>query len=102
MYHRLLARTVIPFSLTLLSVIVLLSYRTVAMPSRPLSKAELLALVAGNVLAENAAFEIRSRGLAFAPDLAYNSLLTQAGADPRVFAALNSAKTSSPRGAAEE
>ena len=83
-------------SLTLLIVISLVQYRTFAFPSRPLSKSELLALVAGKVVPENIAFEIRSRALNFSPDMAYNGLLKQAGADSRVFAALSSAQTPQP------
>ena len=60
---------------------------------RPLGKTELLALVAANVLPENIASEIRSYGLDFKPDDAYNSLLKSAGADPKVFAALAAATT---------
>src|SRR6185369_11148832 len=63
---------------------------------------ELLSLVAGKVVPENVAFEIRSRGLNFAPDMAYNGLLKQAGADSRVFAALSSAKTSTAANSADE
>ncbi|HUC54483.1 MAG TPA: tetratricopeptide repeat protein, partial [Candidatus Cybelea sp.] len=60
---------------------------------RPLSKAELLALVAGDILPENIAFDIQSRGLAFVPDASYKSLLKSAGADAKVFAAISAAKT---------
>lgn len=89
-------------SLTLLVVSCLVQYRTVAFPSHPLSKSELLALVAGKVVPENVAFEIRSRGLSFSPDMAYNGLLKQAGADSRVFAALSTAKTSTAADSADE
>jgi tetratricopeptide (TPR) repeat protein len=65
-----------------------------AWASCPLSKSALLALVAGGVVPENIAFELRSRGLSFVPDMAYSALLTRAGADSRVFAALSSAKSS--------
>jgi tetratricopeptide (TPR) repeat protein len=60
---------------------------------RPLSKAELLALVAGDILPENVAFDIQSRGLAFVPDVSYRLLLKAAGADAKVFAAIGTAKT---------
>src|SRR5580658_3768788 len=60
---------------------------------RPLSKAELLALVAGGILPENVAFDIQSRGLAFVPDATYKSLLKSAGADAKVFAAISAAKS---------
>src|SRR5260370_8143507 len=62
---------------------------------RPLGKSELLALVAAGVLPENTAYEIRSKGLSFVPDKSYRALLKSAGADAKVFAALDSAKTSS-------
>ncbi len=58
-----------------------------------LSKSELLALVAGEILSENVLFDIHTRGLAFVPDAAYKSLLKSAGADDKVLAALNAAKT---------
>ena len=76
-------------------VVALGCYTVSAFPPRPLSKSDVLALVAGQVVSENIAFEIRSRGLAFTPDLAFSGLLKQAGADSRVFAALNAAKVSS-------
>jgi tetratricopeptide (TPR) repeat protein len=101
MSKSLLARITLS-SLVLLIVTGLVQYRTVAFPSRPLTKSELLALVAGKVVPENVAFEIRSRGLNFVPDMAYNGLLKQAGADSRIFAALNSAKTSSTANSADE
>jgi tetratricopeptide (TPR) repeat protein len=59
---------------------------------RSLSKAELLALVAGEIIPENVVFDMRSRGLSFVPDAAYKALLKSAGADPRVLAALDTAK----------
>jgi NAD-dependent DNA ligase len=54
---------------------------------RSLSKAELLALVGGDILPENVAFDIQARGLAFVPHASYKSLLKSAGADAKVFAA---------------
>jgi hypothetical protein len=89
-------------SFVLLLVAGLIEYRTSAFPSHPLSKSDLLSLVAGKVVPENVAFEIRSRGLNFAPDLAYNGLLKQAGADSRVFAVLSSAKTSTAANSPDE
>ena len=56
---------------------------------RTLSKSELLALVAGEILSENVVFDIHSRGLAFVPDASYKSLLKSAGADDKVLAALD-------------
>ena len=60
----------------------------------PLSERDLLALVAGNALSENIVHDIETRGLAFRPDDQFRSFLTEAGADPRVMAALSNAKTS--------
>src|SRR5215472_385375 len=59
---------------------------------RPLSKSELLALVAGDCLPENTVGEIQSRGITFTPDDKYKSLLKAAGADAKVLAALSTAK----------
>src|SRR5580698_6437929 len=80
--------------------IILVSQPVARCGPRPLSKAELLALVAGDILPENVAFDIQSRGLAFVPDASYKSLLKSAGADAKVLAALNTAKTN-PAGNAE-
>ena len=88
--------------LILLIVICLSPYHTSADASRPLSKSELLSLVAGKVVPENVAFEIHSRGLNFVPDMAFKGLLKQAGADARVFAALDSAKTAAKGSAADD
>jgi len=60
---------------------------------RPLTRSELLALVAGDILPENVVFDIQSRGLAFVPDASYKSLLKTTGANAKVLASLNSAKT---------
>jgi tetratricopeptide (TPR) repeat protein len=81
-------------SLTLFLTIFLVSSRLAAFPPRPLSKSELIALVAGRVVPENTVFEIRSRGLGFVPDMVFSGMVKQAGADSRVFAALAAAKTS--------
>ena len=59
----------------------------------PLSDRELIALVAGNSLSEGVVHEIESRGLDFLPDDQYRSLLTKAGGDMRVLAALRNPKT---------
>ena len=59
---------------------------------RPLSKSELLALVAGQAVPEDILGEIRLFGLNFRPDAAYVALLKTAGADAKVLAALPSAK----------
>lgn len=84
--------------ITLASLISLIWMCVASLPAahctpRPLSKAELLALVAGDVLPENVAFDIGARGLDFTPDAAFNSLLKSAGADAKVFAALRTAKS---------
>ena len=60
---------------------------------RTLSKSELLALVAGEILSENVVFDIHTRGLAFVPDASYKLLLKSAGADDKVLTALDAAKT---------
>jgi tetratricopeptide (TPR) repeat protein len=67
---------------------------------RPLTKSELLALVAAEVLPENIASEIRLDGLDFIPDEGYSSLLKVAGADPRIFQAL--ATAAQKKGAASD
>jgi tetratricopeptide (TPR) repeat protein len=61
--------------------------------NEPLSDRELLALVAGNALSENIVHEIETRGLAFRPGDQFRSLVTEAGADSPILAALNKAKT---------
>jgi tetratricopeptide (TPR) repeat protein len=77
------------------------SQRIALCSPRPLSKAELLALVAGDILPENVAFDIQSRGLAFVPDASYRSLLKSAGADAKVFAAISAAKTAAGEASSE-
>jgi hypothetical protein len=59
---------------------------------RPLSKSELLALVAGQSRQENIVSEIRTYGLLLTPTTKYKSLLETAGADPRILSALTDAK----------
>jgi hypothetical protein len=56
---------------------------------RPLRESEILALVAGGIIPDNVVMEIQADGLAFLPDDEFRSLLTSAGADPKVIAALN-------------
>jgi len=63
--------------------------------ARSLSKSEVLALVAGQSLPENIVADLAARGLDFTPDENYKSQLKIAGADSRVLAALDAAKTSS-------
>src|SRR6266446_8634011 len=82
--------------ITFLVYIALLSYPPVNSAPRPLQKSELLALVVAGIIPENIAYEIRSRGLSFVPDETYKTLLKSAGADAKVFTALNTAKTGSP------
>jgi tetratricopeptide (TPR) repeat protein len=60
----------------------------------PITDSELMALVAGNALSENIVHEIETRGLAFRPGDQFRSLLTDAGADSSIMAALTKAKTS--------
>jgi tetratricopeptide (TPR) repeat protein len=59
---------------------------------RPLSKSELLALVAGKVLPDGIVVEILATGLNFEPDDAYVGLLQTAGANSYVLAAVGAAK----------
>jgi tetratricopeptide (TPR) repeat protein len=58
----------------------------------PVTDRELIALIAGNSLSEDIAQEIASRGLAFHLSDQYRSLVSEAGGDARVLAALRSAK----------
>src|SRR5882762_9369936 len=60
----------------------------------PLTDSKLIALVAGGALSEDIVHEIESRGLAFRPDDQYQSLITTAGGDALVLAALKNATTS--------
>jgi len=64
----------------------------------PLRQTELLALVAGNALPENVVQQILTNGLAFRPDPAYRAFLMNAGANPMVLKALDSAKVSLAQG----
>jgi tetratricopeptide (TPR) repeat protein len=88
-------RHALPLSLFALAILACASFFTIPSHSAPhssLRKSELLALVAGDSLPENVVFEIRARGLSFTPDDKYKSLLKDAGADPTVLAALDTAK----------
>jgi hypothetical protein len=49
---------------------------------RPLTKMEVLALVAGHVFPANIVRDIQARGIAFTTDDNFNSLMTTAGAAP--------------------
>lgn len=59
---------------------------------KPLSRGDVMALVAGNALDQDIADEIAGRGLAFHPGDAYLALLKAAGATPVVFSAFQGAK----------
>lgn len=61
-------------------------------PAPPLNKLEVLAIVAGEIMPENVAYDLRSRGVDFVPDDAFRSLLKSAGADDRILEALRNAK----------
>jgi tetratricopeptide (TPR) repeat protein len=61
--------------------------------SQPLTKQQLLALVAGESLPENIVAEIRTLGLGFSPDPAYVALLKTASAPPVVLNALTNAQS---------
>jgi tetratricopeptide (TPR) repeat protein len=68
-------------------------------PKRPLTKMEVLALVAGHVFPANIVRDIQARGIAFTTDDNFNSLMTTAGASEKVLAALAHAQSrSSPAG----
>jgi tetratricopeptide (TPR) repeat protein len=62
--------------------------------SKPLTKSELLALVAGNALSENVIHDVQIRGIAFRANDAFKVQLSAAGASPELFTAVASAKTS--------
>jgi tetratricopeptide (TPR) repeat protein len=62
--------------------------------SNPLTKSELLALVAGNALNENIVHEVQTRGLAFRANDAFKAQLSTAGACPCLLTAVANAKTS--------
>ena len=62
--------------------------------SRPLTKSELLALVAGNALSENILHEVQTRGVAFRPNDAFKAQLSAAGADSALIGVVSNAKTS--------
>ena len=59
----------------------------------------MLALVAGAALPENIVAAIHDRGVNFASDAAFRAQLEAVGADPRILAALDSAKVLAPEGA---
>ena len=63
--------------------------------SQPLTKQQLLALVAGESLPENIVAEIRTLGLGFTPDPAYLALLKTASAPSAVLTAVTKAQSQS-------
>lgn len=63
----------------------------------PLDKLEVMAIVAGEILPENVAYDLHSRGVDFVSDEAFRSLLKSAGADDRILEALHAAKVDSTR-----
>ena len=70
--------------------------------SAPVSKVELMALVAGRAWPPSVVREIGLRGLGFQADDAYRSQLVDAGADASVLEALKNAKVASPPEAESE
>lgn len=52
-----------------------------AQENKPLTSAQLIALVAGESLPESIAQDIRARGLAFKPCQGFRTMLTDAGAE---------------------
>jgi len=66
-------------------------------PGKPLTKGQLLAMVAENALSENVVRHIGVEGIGFRPSAEYRSLLVGAGADAAVLGAYDKAKvTASP------
>src|SRR5882762_10263150 len=88
-------RKVILASLLCLVLVSLVFCTNTKASRRPLRESEILALVAGGIIPDNVVMEIQADGLAFLPDDEFRSLLTSAGADPKVIAALNVANASS-------
>jgi hypothetical protein len=62
--------------------------------SKPLTKGQLLALVAGNALSENVVHHLGAEGMGFRPSAEYRSLLLGAAADAAVLEAYDKAKVS--------
>lgn len=63
---------------------------------KPLQRAEITALVAGQTLPKNLSYEIATRGIAFHPSNAYREQLKTAGADSSVIAAVDKARVANP------
>jgi lipopolysaccharide biosynthesis regulator YciM len=90
-----MAKTALRLSMNALVILVLslsLNVHSSHAAGKPLRKAQLLALVAGNGLDTTVIAEIRRRGINFTPDATYKSLLKQAGAPDGVLDALDKAK----------
>lgn len=78
--------------LALFSFLFLASDATAQIPPRPLRASEVMAIQAGGALPTNVAHDIAKRGLNFHPDDEFLTLMTKAGADSAVIAALKAAK----------
>jgi hypothetical protein len=76
----------------------LFTYSALAqMATKPLRASEVMALEAGGALAANIAHDIAVRGINFHPDGDFIALMTKAGADASVIAALKTAKVTEGR-----
>src|SRR5271170_6848145 len=80
----------------------LTSCRSARSSSAPVSKVELMALVAGGAWPPSVVREIGLRGLGFQADDAYRAQLADAGADARVLEAIKNAKVATPPEAGSE
>lgn len=88
-----MSRRLATFAVLLSLVVIFLKDSSAATSeSKPLRASEVLALVAGIALPETVISHIKTDHLAFRPDDFYRGLLKSAGADPKVLAALDSAK----------
>jgi len=78
--------------LAVFSFLLLSSGVTAQTAPRPLRASEVMAIQAGGGLPANVAHDIAKRGLSFHPDDEFLALMTKAGADASVIAALKAAK----------
>jgi len=78
--------------LTVFSFLLLASDANAQTAPRPLRASEVMAILAGGGLPANVAHDIAKRGLNFHPDVEFLALMTKAGADAAVIAALKAAK----------
>jgi len=78
--------------LAVFSSLLLVSDANAQTAPRPLRASEVMAVQAGGALPANLAHDIATRGLNFHPDDAFLALMTQAGADASVIAALKASK----------